>query len=339
MSKLKDTIIELNLDSEQLKDKEIQNFVLQVAWRKQQGDWIQFWNGNGYCEINKKDGTQITTVLNNEDFKPGFPLNIDCALSTVCNMGCQFCYFNCTPNGKHSDIRKFINDTNSFLYSLQEGTEIALDYNEPRHPDLHILLEFLRDRGVLANITLNEISLLKNQAEIENWLERGLVHGIGISPNKYSHEMIEFCQNHPTAVIHTIAGITTIEQYHYLANKDLKILILGYKNFGRGVDYRFQANDLVVGKIEALKKEVKDYPKMFKVVSFDNLAIKQLNPKEFLSEKEWETFYRGDDGSATFFLNLVDETFAKNSIQPKEKHKALLTDVKDMLKIIQKEEI
>ena len=42
----KDIIEELGLTEEQLKDKEICDFAMQYAYRKQQGDWIQFKNGN-----------------------------------------------------------------------------------------------------------------------------------------------------------------------------------------------------------------------------------------------------------------------------------------------------
>jgi len=52
----------------------------------------------------------------------------------------------------------------------------------------------------------------------------------------------------------------------------------------------------------------------FKVVSFDNLAIEQLHLKDRLDEKEWEMFYGGDDGTVTFFIDLVKGVFAKNSL-------------------------
>ena len=52
----------------------------------------------------------------------------------------------------------------------------------------------------------------------------------------------------------------------------------------------------------------------FKVVSFDNLAIEQLHIKDKLTDKEWETFYGGDDGTVTFFIDLVKGVFARNSL-------------------------
>lgn len=45
MGKMKDIVIELGLTPEQCKDKEISKFALQVGYRKQTGDWYQYWDG------------------------------------------------------------------------------------------------------------------------------------------------------------------------------------------------------------------------------------------------------------------------------------------------------
>lgn len=332
MSKLKEIITELNLTEDQLKDKEIQNFVLGVGYRRQTNDWYQYWNGNGYCELNKTNGTMITTVLNDEPFVAEFPLNCDMEISKKCINACPFCYAGCTPSGKHADIKKFIEDKNSFLYSLHEGTELALNGNEPLHPDLELLLKFCKERGIIANLTVHENTLLTHKEEIENWMNNDLLHGVGVSPSTYTKEMIEWCQAHPSAVIHTIAGIDGKLEFDYLKDKDLKILILGYKTFGRGVSY---LNPTIPQNINYLKEQIKSFIKHFKVVSFDNLAIQQLDPKSWLTDKEWESFYRGDDGSHTMFIDLVNETYAKNSMQERKNHKPLTKEIRDMLKDVQ----
>ena len=52
----------------------------------------------------------------------------------------------------------------------------------------------------------------------------------------------------------------------------------------------------------------------FDIVSFDNLALEQLNVKRLLSSEEWNNFYMGDDGKFTFYIDLVKGEFAKNSL-------------------------
>lgn len=335
MGKIENIIADLNLTEEQLKDKEIQKFALQVAYRKQSGEYYQYWNGNGFCEINKNNGTLITTVLNDEPFKAEFPNNIDLNISNRCKIGCKFCYQNCTLNGKDADIKKFIEDKNSFLYSLHEGTELAINGNEPFHPDLELLLDFCMTRKIIANLTVNELTLILHKEYIETLLKTGKINGLGVSPKVFEPSIIEFLSKTPKSVIHTIAGITTPEQYKLMYDKGIKVLILGYKDFGRGIDYKLNDNNEIESNMKWLKENIKDFVNHFKVVSFDNLAIEQLNPKEWLTEEQWNRFYRGDDGSYTLFIDLVNETYAKNSIQNKENHKPLLNDVRDMLKDIQ----
>ena len=100
-----------------------------------------------------------------------------------------------------------------------------------------------------------------------------------------------------------------------------KILILGYKIFRRGEHlYEVDSSNINLRGI-ALKKWLPDILKYkwFEVVSFDNLALKQLDVKSLLSEKEWNQFYMGDDGlegeqtSASMFIDMVERKFAKNS--------------------------
>lgn len=57
----------------------------------------------------------------------------------------------------------------------------------------------------------------------------------------------------------------------------------------------------------------------FDAVSFDNLAIGQLDVRRLLTEEEWSEFYMGDDGrdgkftSASMYVDAVNMEFAKNS--------------------------
>ena len=49
------------------------------------------------------------------------------------------------------------------------------------------------------------------------------------------------------------------------------------------------------------------------MVSFDNLALKQLPVREQMSDEDWEKFYMGDDGQFTMYIDAVKREFAKNS--------------------------
>jgi hypothetical protein len=92
------------------------------------------------------------------------------------------------------------------------------------------------------------------------------------------------------------------------------MLILGYKQLRRGVVYYESNGDEVHELQNWLYDNLEDMLNHFKVVSFDNLAIEQLEVKRLLDEEQWEEFYMGDDGKYTFYIDMVDGTFGKNSL-------------------------
>ena len=175
---------------------------------------------------------------------------------------------------------------------------------------------------------------MKNIDFIKYLIDNRLIKGLGVSlvyPNK---EFINEVKNFPTAVIHTIAGIITKNELDKLANNDLKILILGYKTMkNRGKDYYENGHkEEIDEKIEWLSNNLGSYLNKFKVVSFDNLCTKQLNVKNIIGEERWKECYMGDDGTHTFYIDLVKKKFARTSIS--EKQYDLLDDIDDMFKII-----
>jgi hypothetical protein len=67
-------------------------------------------------------------------------------------------------------------------------------------------------------------------------------------------------------------------------------------------------------------------------VSFDNLAIEQLEASRLVTPEEWEEMYMGDDGDFTFYIDLVDQTFAQDSMS--QIKYPLLDSVDEMFKVI-----
>lgn len=122
-----------------------------------------------------------------------------------------------------------------------------------------------------------------------------------------------------------------------LSDKGLKILILGYKHLRRGNDYYDENIGKIVGNQNWLKENLSDILNHFKVVSFDNLAIEQLDIKRLLTEEEWEEFYAGEEGSSTFYIDMVERKFAQNSTALFDKRYDLLDSVDDMFGVIQRE--
>lgn len=264
-------------------------------------------NGN-YTVTILSDGTKIREN-DLDNLTPAFAENCDVKITDKCDGGCEFCYEGCTVNGKHGDIMNY-----KFLDTLHPYTELALNGNDLSHPNLIPFLEKLRSKKVIANMTVNQIHFERHYDFISELISKNLIYGIGVSLRKPTREFIEKIKKFPNAVIHTINGILSPSDYEILKDNNLKVLILGYKHLRRGNDY-YALNHINVQQLQAwLYNNLKEMLNHFEVVSFDNLAIEQLDVKRLLSDKDWNEFYMGDDGTMTFYIDMVEGTFGKNSL-------------------------
>ena len=264
-------------------------------------------NGNYTVKI-LNDGTKIRET-NDDDFIPAFAENCDVKITDRCDGGCPFCYEGCTPNGKHGDILNY-----KFLDTLHPYTELAINGNDLTHPDLIPFLKKMKEKKIIINMTVNQIHFEEYFDIIDALVFDKLIYGLGVSLRKPTVDFVNKIKTFPNAVIHVINGILSDEDYEALKDNDLKMLILGYKHLRRGVDYYNYFEDSVQKKMTWLHGNLGDMLNHFKVVSFDNLAIEQLDVKRLLSDEQWDEFYMGDDGGFTFYIDMVDGTFGKNSL-------------------------
>ena len=56
-------------------------------------------------------------------------------------------------------------------------------------------------------------------------------------------------------------------------------------------------------------------------------------PKEQL-DKDWEEFYMGNDGTMTYYIDMVERKFARSSTADFDKRYELLDSVDDMFNVI-----
>lgn len=280
-------------------------------------------NGN-YDVILLEDGTKIRyNKLDN--LKPSFAESIDCTITTKCDGGCEYCYLECNNNGVHADLNQ------PFFDTLHRGQELALNGNDLSHPNLTMFLIKMSAQGVICNLTVNQKHFLKYAEHIKALCDIGLIHGIGISLTDSSDERLyKELKRFPNAVIHTIDGLLTKEDIYNMSDKGIKMLILGYKIIGRGVDYFNRYELYIDNNIKYLRDNIEEISKHFAVVSFDNLSLQHLDMKSKLPEKEWDALYMGDEGQYTFFIDAVNKKFAVSSLT--EEKYDLMDSVDDMFR-------
>ena len=295
----------------------------------------KYQNGNYTVKI-FDDGTKIRE--NDLDYlRPDFPESMDIKITNRCDRNCPFCHEASTLNGKHGDILNL-----PFIDTLHPYTELAIGGGNPlSHPDLIPFLRKLKERKLIPSMTVNQVHFLQNLALLKQLTDEKLIYGLGVS---YTPELVSGGKLHlncalrrfPNAVVHVINGVISVEELKTLAGYGLKLLILGYKDFRKGAD-NLSANH---EKIQVRQKELYDMlpeiinKEWFKVVSFDNLAIRQLDVKRLMSEEAWQQFYMGDDGGFTMYIDAVNEEYALSSVST-ERYK-LKNDIREMFKTIRR---
>ena len=277
--------------------------------------FVRYKNGNYFVTIDKKTGTKIRQ--NDLDyFEAKFPESMDIKITNCCDIGCPQCHENSTPFGLHGDIM-----STNFIDSLHPYTELAIGGGNPlEHPDLVSFLRKCKKLKLIPSMTVNQIHFEKNIDMIKSLIDEQLIYGLGISLVDADEDFIQKVKRFPNAVIHVINGMSADPgELWRLRGHGLKVLILGYKEFRRGIDYYSREIQLIEKKknnlYQMLPVIIED--NWFEVVSFDNLAVKQLDAKRLMSEEDWEQFYMGDDGSATMYVDMVNQEFAMNSTSTK----------------------
>ena len=290
-------------------------------------------NGN-YDVFLYEDGTKIR-YTKETTWESSFAENIDIKLTNKCTgTNCSYCHEGSGPDGKHGDILNL-----KFWDTLHKGQEVALGGgNVIEHPDFISLLKKLKKIGVISNITLNQFHFLSNIDLIKELIKDNLIYGIGVSLIYPSKTLINVLKQaiFKNVVIHTINGILSEYDIKELENKGFKLLILGYKHLRRGNDYFDKEKIHILDNQKWLENNILDILNKFEVVSFDNLALEQLNMKDKIDKDVWEELYMGDEGTSTFYIDCVNEEFAKSSTAPLDKRYKLLDNVDEMFKVIQK---
>lgn len=273
--------------------------------------FVRYQNGNYTVTMDTMTGTKIRE--NDLDFfRADFPESMDIKICNKCDLGCPMCHENSTKDGAIGDIM-----SESFIDRLHPYTELAIGGGNPlEHPDLVPFLEKCKRLNLIPSMTVNQVHFEKYKSFLKALVDNKLIYGLGISLVDGDEDFIANVKEFPNAVIHVINGMSAApSELERLAHNGLKILILGYKEFRRGVDHYNAASKLIEIKKHNLYEKLPQIINegWFEVVSFDNLAIKQLDAQRLMSNEDWEQFYMGDDGSATMYVDMVNREFAKSS--------------------------
>ncbi len=248
--------------------------------------------------------------------EPEFPESIDLKITNYCENGCEFCYAgsnNCGEQAEYQDIIKVIDE-------MKPYTEIALGGgNVLTYSRLKDVLEYAKSKNVIVNITVRDIDITGTYRQVfEELCDQKLIYAAGVSITDIDNIpwLHGLETNRVQLVGHLILGLNSYKQIeHVIHHSNLdNILILGYKKVGKGKDYYEKHKEEIDKNIEEVKESNLMNIDTYKTISFDNLAIEQL---EIDVENTYKDLFQGKDGKFSFYVDLVGNSYAKSSLEEK----------------------
>ncbi len=266
-------------------------------------------------------------------------LGMDLKITNKCFIGCPFCHEDSKKDGLHADLNfiKNIIEVNNPLWAAIGGGDVLV-YPED---DLYNLLMYLLQKNIQIGVTINSKSVIKYKDRFRDLYKyltidfmsyrserkvrtkvRKVWFGISVSDVKDLFPLFEIVTNisldygsvfydmrniifHFINKVHSSLNIYQVAKYFNTIASG--VLILGYKDFGRGLTFNKKEEDII--KAYNISNIVKFLKENKMTLAFDTLALKQL---PFLKNK-YSPFYLWEDGEKTVYVDAVSKTYARNS--------------------------
>lgn len=281
----------------------------------------KYQNGNVAVEI-FADGTKTREWPDDEKPNVEWPESCDLKITQYCDMDaiCVYCHEMSNKQGKHGDL-----DIIAKIWETQKpGTELAIGGGNPlAHPGLRQFLCRMKTLGIIPNVTVNMLHMKKFKAMIQTFQDEKLIYGLGISyRGKNSLKLLPDDIDYSNVVFHMIMGIHDLDDcldvVEWCKERNIlpKLLLLGYKTFGNGVGHFDSHKHELSDELDNWKRT---YLKMLLasgnhiVVSFDNLAISQLDLQSQVPPETWAELFQGPDQTHTFYIDAVKMEVAGTS--------------------------
>lgn len=265
------------------------------------------YNNGGTEVLIYADGTKVRRTLS--DAPPLQPETMDVKITNYCDMGCSWCHESSTTKGKHGDLELLTEK----LDELSPYTELAIGGGDPlSHPGA---VKFINDNKFINNLTINSGHIPRYREILCDLNVRGVGVSLSTTNPQKIEELLEL-QNNLHVVFHVIIGITSKDEILKLYDMGVeKILLLGYKTFGLGKKFIKSHDDLINDNILTLKEGFHngEFKNVRGVISFDNLAIDQLEIEKCYPESFWKSRYMGDDFTYSMYVDAVQGKYSPTS--------------------------
>ncbi len=272
-------------------------------------------DGDHWTLFNRETGKRATFSFVTEDKLEiaDSPMLVEINVTDKCERGCPWCYRNATPDGEAAPREKVTN----LAYHLREAGvfEVCFGGGEPvEHPKFHEILEIYNYYHINTNFTTRS---LKWPVE----LQRAVVKcntGVGFSVDTYEEakEAVSVFSDWgilKQVTLHIVDRLFPIGEFEILRkfarDAGVQLLVLGYKNIGRGAGYQEKGPSLW----PLLKKGVADH---WPIAVDTIFAAEYQEELRKLKVPAW--LYQVKEGNFNCFVDAVRGYIARSSYDYEE---------------------
>lgn len=272
-------------------------------------------NGNVFIGV-KEDGSKIYYTPDGEEPNPIYPETVNLKITNKCDIECGYCCEGSTCSGKHGYLGHL------FLDYLPPYTLVNIIGGAPMsHPDLYDFLVRMKKQSVICTLTVHWMSFALHANDLLSWSEQGLIHKLYVSVNQVVYcDVFNAFERFPNICISTIAGVADVGVFRQLANRNLDLLIRGYKCSGKGKAYKEKAESNFQENMSWLKSNINELVKWNKSVSVDSRAAAQLE----LTSGGWVPA----EDLWPIYIDLSMEKYALNA--ESKRHRILSHDIRKL---------
>lgn len=294
--------------------------------------------GEHWVLFNNTNGNKIKLSFDDSEPYPKkseYPELADICITSFCPYECEYCYQDSTVNGQHADI-------NNIKYIAQELSkysvfEVAIGGGEPTlHPQFKEIAKIFNDNNIVFNFTTKNLAFLKNP-ENKDFLMND-VGAVAYSISSYNdvQKLCLLSEKFPNKITAQIVmGIFEEKEFEKiietLSSKNITATLLGYKDIGRGNDF----------KPYDYSNWLKIIKKTYINVNIDTKLTADFK-EELIKEKVHSITYHTTEGASSIYIDATkmkmypssyvgiekEENFDKNWV---EKYKHYYIEVSNKL--------
>jgi len=276
--------------------------------------WVKKQNDGWWTFFSKENGGKVTFNFNKDApplVKARTPDLIDMKITDYCEAGCAYCYQDSSKKGKHASLE----DINNLLYSFKnmEVFEIALGGGEPtKHPQFSDIIKSIRDNNIVPNFSTRSFDWMSDPSIVTT--VKNCVGKIGFSCSSrddvsaliYHMKKAGFWSGDFT--VHYVLGSAPMVEYtkmlELMSLTGLNLLLLGYKEIGRGCNFTPYDNS----------EWWKGIKKHWVSVGIDTSVAKQYK-KELKKLSINEVMYFSEEGKFSMYVDAVEKKVGKSSFE------------------------